>query len=110
MAINLRSVSKELHSLLKVRAAEEKVSIESLCVRFLWWGLDVKGSSGGVAQRERNSEGRTRKADVKLTVAGSIPAPTTKTDNFPRKVGEICPHGHSNWMQCDVCNPRLNRP
>jgi hypothetical protein len=41
MAINLRSVTGELQQLLKVRAAQEKVTIESLCVRFLWWGLDA---------------------------------------------------------------------
>lgn len=40
MAINLRSVTGELHQRLKMRAAQEGVTIESLCVRFLWWGLD----------------------------------------------------------------------
>ncbi len=47
MAIYLRSVQGELHTLLKIRAAQEKVTIESLCVRFLWWGLDCQ-SVGGV--------------------------------------------------------------
>lgn len=41
MAINLRSVTGELHQKLKMRAAQEGVTIESLCVRFLWWGLDT---------------------------------------------------------------------
>lgn len=52
--------------MLKVRAAQERVTIESLCVRFLWWGLDGCGSS----VVERRSE--------KPEVAGSIPAPSTK--------------------------------
>lgn len=41
MAVNLRSVTGELHQKLKMRAAQEGVTIESLCVRFLWWGLDT---------------------------------------------------------------------
>lgn len=41
MAINLRSVQGELHQLLKIRAAKESVTIEYLCVRFLWWGLEA---------------------------------------------------------------------
>lgn len=40
MSINLRYVGQELHQALKVRAASEGVTLESLCVRFLWWGLD----------------------------------------------------------------------
>jgi hypothetical protein len=48
MAINLRSATGELHQKLKMRAAQEGVTIESLCVRFLWWGLDTpSGSLGG---------------------------------------------------------------
>lgn len=43
MAINLRYVSKELQTKLKVRSAEENVTLESLCVRFLWQGLDTGG-------------------------------------------------------------------
>jgi len=42
MALNLRHLSEELHKLLKVRAATEGVTIESLCVRFLWQGLDYE--------------------------------------------------------------------
>jgi hypothetical protein len=35
-------VTGELQQKLKIRAAEENVTIESLCVRFLWWGLDTE--------------------------------------------------------------------
>ena len=40
MSINLRNLGAELHQGLKVRAAEEGVTLQSLCVRFLWKGLD----------------------------------------------------------------------
>lgn len=43
MAINLRHISEELHQKLNVRAATEKVTLESLCIRFLWQGLDYEG-------------------------------------------------------------------
>lgn len=45
MNINLRGISQKLHDALKVKAVEEKVSLQSLCVRFLWWGLDTKPSA-----------------------------------------------------------------
>lgn len=41
MSINLRNVGTELQQALKVRAASEGVTLQSLCVRFLWWGLDT---------------------------------------------------------------------
>jgi hypothetical protein len=47
MAINLRHISEELHQKLNVRAATEKVTLESLCVRFLWAGLDDLGDLNG---------------------------------------------------------------
>lgn len=58
MAVNLRSVTGELHQKLKVRAVQEGVTIESLCVRFLWWGLhhmDEVGGDSSVAEQRSSS-------------------------------------------------------
>lgn len=66
MAINLRSVRGDLHQRLKVRAAEESVTIESLCVRYLWWGLEVP--SGEVQAKAV----RVRKGAVSDGVAGEF--------------------------------------
>jgi len=48
--INLRHISAELHQKLNVRAATEKVTLESLCVRFLWQGLDQPGGPDGISE------------------------------------------------------------
>ena len=91
MSINLRSVTGELQQRLKVRAAEEGVTIESLCVRFLWWGLDTpvemtKASVGGVAQL---AERRAHNPKV----AGSMPAPATKSCPSCGSVGKVHARG-----------------
>lgn len=63
MAINLRYVSKELQTKLKVRAAGENVTLESLCVRFLWRGLDIGG-------RDERYIGRDDVGGVAVSVKG----------------------------------------
>lgn len=69
MAINLRYVSKELHSLLKARAATEQVTIESLCVNYLWMGLDQGGRND--RDIERIDVGRVHDADQRGAAGGS---------------------------------------
>lgn len=67
MNINLRYVSQELHQLLKVRAASEGVTLESLCVNYLWLGLDI--SNGGKAEA---TGGSSPPAPTKSTGAGPV--------------------------------------
>ena len=57
MAINLRYIGKELQRQLKVRAASEDVTIESLCVRYLWWGIE----------RQEVLNGNSKDADIRGT-------------------------------------------
>lgn len=84
MAVNLRSVTGELHQKLKMRAAQEGVTIESLCVRFLWWGLDV--ADGRVAQKVEvypslvpggEGNGEVERLSLRKRVGGSNPSPST---------------------------------
>ena len=82
MAINLRSVGKELQQALKVRAAAEGVTIESLCVRFLWWGLDTVDSGGDNSAVEHQGMRGTTSQSPASEVAGSSPALATKTSDY----------------------------
>jgi len=72
MAINLRHISGELHQKLNVRAATEKVTLESLCVRFLWAGLDPGGPNGSdneeVVGHDTPTKGERAGNDVSMSV------------------------------------------
>lgn len=50
MSIYLRGIGTELQQALKVRAASEGVTLQSLCVRFLWWGLEAMNGQGVMAE------------------------------------------------------------
>jgi hypothetical protein len=74
MAINLRHISAELHQKLNVRAATEKVTLESLCVRFLWAGLDRLGDLNGkeeTSSKEKETEVRSKQSGTRSEPKGS---------------------------------------
>jgi len=73
--LNLRGISQELHQALKVRAAAESVSIQSLCVRFMWQGLEYE------ATVDKMSFGTAGHNSTRVGV-GSQPKPAPKSSGF----------------------------
>jgi hypothetical protein len=81
MDINLRGIGAELHQSLKVRAASEGVTLQSLCVRYFWWGLDAsaRDDAMSVGAEVANGSGLARcEQQRKQSPVGSIPTPQTK--------------------------------
>lgn len=64
MNINLRGLSEELHQKLRVVAIAERVSLQSLCVRYLWWGLERMGGIDAIGTSEVQRDGRSGGGEV----------------------------------------------
>lgn len=91
-SINLRYISRELSRKLKVRAAEEGVTLQSLCVNYLWLGLEVGNRGDSSIGRAPTATPLpeaipTVKSPAK-EVAGSSPAPRSTTE-FGRVANQI---------------------
>lgn len=104
MSINLRHVSKELHQKLKVQSVSENVTLESLCVNYLWLGLEVGQKSGGGSSVGRAptatplSEVIPQVMRPAKEVEGSNPSPRSKSVGPTIKMPKVLSPAMENFV------------
>lgn len=106
--VNLRGISAELHGQLKARAALENVTLQSLCVRFFWQGLDRWKEP--VVQGVMREPDSATKIEEEIPVAEEEPQQQTAKEKFlqnprcPRGTNHrFLPSGENFWcVDCKV--------